>query len=358
MKLLIITRKVDQSDERAGFFIDWLRVFAKNFNQLYVICQEKGREVDLPKNVEIYSLGKEKGYGRIRQFILFHCFIVSLLKKVDGVFSHMMPVYAVVAGPWCRIYGKKLVQWYTHKKVNLMLRLASFWVDEFVTASVESFRMKTRRPVKIFGHGIDIGKFQNPNVKCQINDKIQNPKFIILAVSRISPVKNIDLIIKTAENIKLNEPELREKVLFQIIGGPGLLEQAGYMKELEREVHEKNLDGMVDFLGPLPQNEVIPYYQNCDLFVNFSETGSVDKVVLEAMAAGKLVLTSNIAFKKILPMELFLEKNEANLLVEKIKEIGLMPEERRVKLQNVLRQEVEENHNLEKLIKKIAKLYE
>jgi len=273
---------------------------------------------------------------------------------------HMMPIYAVVAGPWCKIFGKKLAQWYLHKKVPFMLRVANFWVNEFVTASPESFRMKTSKPVKIFGHGINLNKFKNKiegNQKLEIRNQ-ENNKFIILSVGRISPVKNIDLIVKTAEDIKLNEPELREKILFQIIGGPGLLEQASYMKDLEKEVHEKKLNELVDFLGPLPQNEVIFYYQNCDLFVNFSETGSMDKVVLEAMAAGKLVLTSNEAFKNIIPAELFLEKNDVDLLVKKIKKIDLMTEEKKAELQKTLQYEVGQNHNLEGLIKKIVKLYE
>jgi glycosyltransferase involved in cell wall biosynthesis len=165
-------------------------------------------------------------------------------------------------------------------------------------------------------------------------------------------------MVKAAENIKLNEPELREKILFQIIGGPGLAEQAGYMKNLEKEVHEKNLDEMVDFLGPLPPKDLIPYYQNCDLFVNFSDTGSVDKVVLEAMAAGSLVLTSNEAFKNIVPTELFLNNKSAEIVAEKIKEIFLMPVEKKKELRHLLQKEVEENHNLENLIQKIIGIYE
>jgi glycosyltransferase involved in cell wall biosynthesis len=357
MSILIITRKIDKNDSRSSFFIDWILEFAKHIDNLYIICQELGDSGALPDNVEIYSLEKEKGKNRISQFTLLLYYFITLLPKTDGVFSHMMPIYSVVAGPWCKIYHKKLIQWYTHKKVNLMLKIANFWVDEFISASPESFHLKTKKKVNIFGHGINTENFQFPISNFQKNSKIQNSKFKILSVGRISPVKNIDLIVKTAEIIKLSNLEFKDKILFQIIGGPGLLEQASYMKDLEKEVHEKKLDSVVDFLGPLPQDEIIPYYQNCDLFVNFSETGSLDKVVLEAMASKKIVLTSNVAFKNIVPAELFLEKNDTNLLIEKIKEIYFMQDDRKNKIRERLFKEVEENHNLANLIKKIVALY-
>ncbi len=351
MVLLFLTRKIDNLDERASFVTDWLFEFAQQVEKLIIICQELGDVSGLPENVEIHSLGKEKGKNKLFQFFTFYFLLFSYLSKIDGVFAHMMPIYSVLAGPWCKIYGKKLVQWYVHKKVPLMLHLANLWVDEFVTASAESFRMRTKKKVNIFGHGIKISK-----LKTQLTEH-KNGKYIILSVGRISPVKNIDLLVKAAEYIKLNGPELREKTLIQIIGGPALVADATYLKELEREVHEKKLDEIVDFLGPLPQSEVIPYYQNCDLFINLSETGSIDKAVLEAMASGKIVMTSNEAFKNILPPKLFLEKNDVKMLAEKIKEIYFMNESEKGELGKKMNEIVAENHNLEKLVRKIIKLF-
>lgn len=115
---------------------------------------------------------------------------------------------------------------------------------------------------------------------------------------------------------------------------------------------------MVDFIGPLAPAEVLPYYQNCDLFINLSATGSVDKVVLEAMASKKLVLSSNEAFKNIVPAELYLSDNNPEKLVAKIKAIINLPENTKAELQNALFQEVAQNHNLENLVKKIIKIYE
>ena len=92
---------------------------------------------------------------------------MSRLPQVDGVFAHMMPIYSVLAGPWCKLFRKKLIQWYTHKSVDFKLKLANIAVDNFATASKESFRLKTKKPVRILGHGIDITHFAPQNEQSQ-----------------------------------------------------------------------------------------------------------------------------------------------------------------------------------------------
>src|SRR3989339_461133 len=189
MTLLFTTRKIDKNDERVGFASGWLVEFSKHLTKLIVICQEKGDVSNLPDNVEVYSLGKERVKNKISQFFLLLYYFITLLPKANAVFSHMVPHFAVLAGPWCKIYHKKLVQWYVHKKVSPYLKLANFFVDEYVTTNEQSFKMKI------------------------VN---QNSKFIILSVSRISPSKNIDLIIKAVENILKRDIELKNKIELQI----------------------------------------------------------------------------------------------------------------------------------------------
>ena len=152
--------------------------------------------------------------------------------------------------------------------------------------------------------------------------------------------------------------ELKKKNELQIIGAPGLSEQQTYYESLIKYTADNNLSENIKFLGPLAPDKVLTYYQNCDLFINLSETGSVDKAVLEAMACEKLVLTSNESFKNIIPVKLFLTDKIPENIADKILEIYNMPETEKIELQKILRQEVVENHNLEKLAKKIIKLYE
>jgi hypothetical protein len=68
MKLLIITQKIDKNDPVLGFFHNWVKKFSENYESVNVICLYKG-EYDLPKNVRVFSLGKEKEESKIK-FIL------------------------------------------------------------------------------------------------------------------------------------------------------------------------------------------------------------------------------------------------------------------------------------------------
>ena len=75
MKLLITTQVVDQNDLFLGFFHGWLEEFAKHFEHITVICLKEGTH-SLPENVEVISLGKERGTSRagtgMAIFSLYH----------------------------------------------------------------------------------------------------------------------------------------------------------------------------------------------------------------------------------------------------------------------------------------------
>ena len=94
--------------------------------------------------------------------------------------------------------------------------------------------------------------------------------------------------------------------------------------------------------------KIAEFYAEGDIFVNLSDTGSIDKAILEAMASGLLVLTSNEAFKPILSGK-YLTENDPEQIAEKI--IALSKSEK----DENLREYVAKNHSLENLIKKIIK---
>lgn len=352
MNIFFLTRKVDSDDDAASFVSDWIREFSAQLDggKLIVICQEMGSVPALGKDVEFYSLGKERGYGKLKQFLLFQKYLLRNIRRVDGVFSHMIQHYSLMAGPWCFLFRKKLFQWYVHKNVNTLLRLSTLFVDGFVSASQESFRLHTKRPVHIFGHGINIDQF----IPLKASDASNtSPK--ILTVGRISPVKNIDKMLATIPYLIKNH--LLENVLFQIIGSPGLPSQKEYLERVQEWVHEMNLDRFVSFLGPMPNRDTIFYYQHADIFINLSETGSLDKVVLEAMSCGTIVVTSNEAFKSIVPSEIFLDSTGAEYIAKKINEIYTLSANARKRLGQQLRQIVVKNHSLKHTAGSILALY-
>jgi len=338
MKLLIITQKVDINDDNLGFLHRWLEKIAQKVEELHVVCLSIG-EHHLPKNIRVYSLGKEQGYSKLRQFSRLQKFLFKNLSDIDSVFVHMCPIYAVSSFPLVKIFRKKMILWFLHKEVNWQLRLAEKCVDKVLTASKESCRLKNRKKIEVVGHGIDT-EFFKPG------QNINNTnKFKILSVGRISPVKDQKTLVLAAD-VLVNQKNI-ENIEIKFLGTPLEKQEKAYFERLKELVKEKQLRHCVEFLGGISHNQMPQYYQNTDLVVSLSHTDSIDKVVLEAMACAAPVLTCNEAFFNILDEKYLFPKKDFQSLAGKI--INL----KGIKKDANLREVVIKNHNLDKLIEKI-----
>lgn len=354
MKALVITQKVDENDAVLGFFSGWLDKLAKRIDNLYVFALEK-KDANLAENIELYSLDRRNG-NRLRDFLKFNRILMNIFlnKKIDIIFIHMCPMYAILAAPYAKLFNIPLVLWYAHKEAGLKLRLAHFLSDRVLTPSKESFRVKSAKTI-VTGHGIDIEKFRNSGVRGQ-----NNTKRIILSVGRLSPVKSYEALIETAD-ILINQRNIKN-LEFQIVGGTPIKSQGTYLDSLKDMVRKYRLEDYVQFIGPIPHTQIERYYQNCDLLVSASNSGSIDKAPLEAMASGKGVLTCNEAFKdmlnKYLQGQLIFEEGDAAQLSERIDSMLGMEEKSRDELGLDLRNTVSQNHNLDKLMDKFIVIFQ
>ena len=346
MKLLFFTRKINKDDARVGFVSVWTERLADQLDFLYVLTWQKSRAEGLPANVQLIELPKNK----FTRLLILPLKLLKILPQVDGVFAHMMPFYSILAGPWCKLFNKKLVQWYTHSSVDWRLRLAALWVDEFATASAESFKLKTTKPVNILGHGIDTNYF----APAENSIKPASETFNIITVGRISPSKDYESMIKAVAELK---GQASVHIILQIIGNADLPLEQSYLNSLKQIVEKLSLNSQIVFIGPIPHRQILSYLQSADLFINLSQTGSLDKAVLEAMATGVIVLTSNPAFKKLLPPELIAINGNPQKLSQQIQSLIILNEEEKLKLRQQLRQVIVKYHNLDSLAKKIAALF-
>ena len=154
MKLLMITRKVDINDSRMGFFYQWVRAIGEKVEKLYVITWQKSDRGELPANIEIINLPQNK----LLKIISLRFNTLRLLPKIDGIFCHMNPEYTILIAPLPKIFGKKVVSWYTHSAVSFRSRLMEKLTDRILTASKESFLLPSKK-VLVTGHGIDTKNF-------------------------------------------------------------------------------------------------------------------------------------------------------------------------------------------------------
>ena len=190
MRLLVLTQKVDKNDSILGFFHRWIEEFAKHSEHVIVVTLEEGKH-DLPKNVSVYSLGKEKGASKVKILFTFYLLVFNLRHRYDAVFVHMNPEYVVLGGLLWRLLGKRVSLWYTHKSVGLKLRVAKLFANIIFTASKESFRLKTSK-LRIVGHGIDTDLFRpDPSV-------VREDWW--LSAGRLNKSKRHDIVIREAKD--------------------------------------------------------------------------------------------------------------------------------------------------------------
>ena len=186
----------------------------------------------LPDNVEVIALGKVPRLARAAQ--LWNI-CTSYRSEYDTVFVHMNPEYIVAAGWLWKLMHKRVALWYTHKSVNLKLRIAAAFSDIIFTASKESFRLNSSK-VRVMGHGIDT-EFFSPDTNVVRGGWM-------LSVGRLMPSKRHDLAIRMAVN---EDKELH-------IAGEG--PERKHLEVLARE-----LGARVQFLGGLNQSQLRDEYR-------------------------------------------------------------------------------------------------
>ena len=337
MKVVFFTRKLDKDDPRIGFAHLWAKELAKRLEKVHVVCLGVGR-VELPDNVEVHPLGK----GRLRRFLRYQWLMLRLGKRVDAIFCHMNPIYAIISAPMAKLYRKRLVMWYAHGGISWRLKLAIRLCDRILTSSKSGLRIETKK-ARVVGQGIDTERFKPAGVGRGM-----------LSVGRISRVKGYETLIKALPGILAELP----KTELRIVGGAELEDEKAYLKELAALSKELKVDKSLEFVDGISFEEMPKVYSNCKLFVSDSQTGSLDKVVLEAMSSGRLVLTSNPGFRDILKefggMMMFRKRDEKEFCEKAIVLLSL-DEKARERASRRLREIVASEHSLGSLMDRIVK---
>jgi glycosyltransferase involved in cell wall biosynthesis len=285
MKLLIVTQVMDEKHPALGFFVRWVREFAQHCEKVTVLCLEMG-EYSLPENVEVVSLGKDSGVGKVGLFLNLLRKSILFRKDYDSVFAHMNPVYVVAGGLCWRLLGKKVGLWYTHGTVSTMLKTAVTFSHIAFTASENSLRLNSKKKT-VVGHGVDVKLFQPMNL---------SKVYDLIVVGRISRAKNLHALLAILQTLNTTT-----KTKLLIVGAPLTSEHEKYKSELEEQIKTAGLRDVVEFYGPVTQRQLPELLNKSKVFATTAENGSLDKVILEAMACG-LPLVSMAEGSNVLPL--------------------------------------------------------
>jgi glycosyltransferase involved in cell wall biosynthesis len=348
LRLLLFNLATDADDSNLGFATDWINGLAARCQYVDVITMRAGR-LAVADNVRVFSVGKEKGYGEFRRALVFYTVLLRLLltRRYDACFAHMMPLFAIMAAPLLKVWRVPITLWYAHGAVSKRLEWAEKLVDHVVTSSPEGFRLPSNKVILV-GQGVDTALFQPAP-----EDRKPGGPFTIVTVGRIAPVKRLETLLDAVQSWVhgLGETNLR----LSIIGEP-TEEHRAYAQELRKLVKDLRLEEMVEFPGAVSHERVALEYQEADVMVNLSATGSQDKAVLEAMACGLPVITANEAFRDFLAPwadRLLIPPDAPGKLLVRLVALKNMPPEERRALGLELRQHVIDHYNMDGLMNRL-----
>jgi len=353
MKLLFITQKIDKDDDILGVYHEWARNIAKSFDKFSVICLFEGRN-ELPRDIKVFSLGKERKRSRALYIKNFFKYILKLRSDYDAVFVHMNPVYVLFGWPVWKIMHKKVYLWYAHPGWNWQVKLAYTLADRVITSVPEAFHVRSKK-VAAIGQGVDTELFKNTRFNTSINTSIKSS---ILYLGRISPSKNIHILIEALHKLK------KSGILFTftLVGSaPQMPGSAEYDKKVRGMVLELGLADVSTIHSSVPYGETVRWYNKSEIFVNLSPTGHFDKTVLEAMASGCITLASNDAYYNIFPQDLhellIFKQGDADDLSRKIRKALELPGDVKRDIGMQMRKVVIKDHSLSSLGSRLYEVF-
>lgn len=176
--------------------------------------------------------------------------------------------------------GFSVAKWYLYCRIRSAIRKADAFRVNNVTIQDRLRAWGIEKPILVQPTPIDISKFRNIEIK-KSSDTVS-----VLYVGRLSPEKNVAMLIRAFREIRIENLELR-------IVGKGPEERS--LKALAVG------DARIKFVGIKSLDELPAIYHGADILVLPSNTESFGKVLIEAGAVGcALIATATAGAKSIL----------------------------------------------------------
>jgi glycosyltransferase involved in cell wall biosynthesis len=347
-RIVFLTQAYLRRSTIVGVTRDWVRALAARCDGVDVIALDGESEAEDPR-VRVHSLGKSDGYGRARQAVRFTAALAQALPQAGAVFVHMVPRYALLAAPFALALRRPMALWYAQGGVSAALESAVPLVRHILTPTRDSFPLRgaaVERRLRITGHGVDTARY-TPRAGAAAQ------RGRVLAAGRLSPSKRYDTLAEALARLDGTEWRLR------IASGGGYAVDAAYERSFVSRVAGLGMTERVALLGEVPYEALPDEYRTAWLLGHTSATGSLDKVVLEAMACGTPVVSTAPSSRALLePVDATLAPTDApaEQLAESLESVFGWSEARRQEVGEALRERVVAGHSLERWADQVVAL--
>lgn len=268
-----------------------MKKFSKNINIFYLDIRKNSNSLhyQTTKDLLCYFLKsyyfakrliKKNNYDLIHAWFGIPCgFIALLLKKpyIVALRGSDVPFYNPRFKILDKLFFKQLskIVWKNAKKV--------------ITNSegLKELALKTspHQKIEIIYNGVDITEFK-PLPKRKTTEALK-----ILCVARLIRRKGIHYLIKALGKLK------KYNFILNIIG------EGNEKENLKKLANNLGISKKVNFLGLIPHNQIVKYYQQSDVFVLPSLNEGMSNTILEAMSCGLPIITTEVGGAKELVTE-------------------------------------------------------
>lgn len=159
------------------------------------------------------------------------------------------------------------------------------FISEYAQSVIEKIAHGPLKKSVVIYHGI------NPSFRVQPGEKLPRPEWLpttgyFLYVSTLDVYK-AQIEVVQAYAILKNKRQTAEKLL--LVG----FENAWYGKKVREEIIRLGLENDVTVVGSIPYDQLPAVYQRAAINIYASETENCPNILLEALAAGRPIVSSN-----------------------------------------------------------------
>lgn len=186
-------------------------------------------------------------------------------KYADKLHSKGLPYIAMIGGIHMTTTGKALK--YYQNAHHILVHTDMQRKELYKLKGFENL------DIRVLPLGVDLSKFEaNSNQK-------DSKKIRLLFVGRVMPLKRIEFAIETLAFLRQQGMEAQLDIV-------GFIPDTDYHSQLISLIKQLRVQKYVEFKGKIPQEKLVPYYQQASLLLLPSEHESFGMVMVEAMACG------------------------------------------------------------------------
>lgn len=277
---------MDAGDSLLSHQSEAVEALSSKFNRITVVTGKIGYFKKLP-NVKVVSTNWVNGKN-LRNVIKLYLRAIPVILRgnYSSVFFHMTDLQCAFLSPVIRLRHRKQYLWYAHTYKSKYLIFASLWVNKIITSTAGSCPIQTSKVLTI-GQAIDEAKFPLiPFNRLDLNKLIH--------IGRFDKSKNIDLLIISANNLRINFPDIR----LTIVGSPGNDHSKNWSSNLISNHAFDVENGWLNFKPAITRSEFSRVMSAYGCFFH-AYIGSLDKTLIESTLCGVPVVTLNPEYLRI-----------------------------------------------------------